>query len=225
MNEEQLRPILENFITELKTLLSQYISDEEIGSVVEKEGSSPSEFKLDADILAELVSHEGIVLESYKDSRGIWTWGIGVTDASGHTVKRYRDNPQTIHKVLEIFEWLVRTKYLPNVQDAFTRDLTKEQLAAALSFHYNTGGIRKASWVKSFNAGNDELAEKQFMNWSSPKEIIPRREKERDLFFHGDWSNNGTALVYQKVNKPSYKPSSKSATRINILKELKEWVS
>lgn len=214
MNEQKLRGILEEFVQKVLALL---------GELPPKGAAPPLEPRVDKDVLTELVSHEGIVLEAYKDSVGVLTWGIGVTSRSGHRVERYKDNPQTLSKVLEIFEWLVRTKYLPAVEKAFTRPLTKEQLAAALSFHYNTGGINKASWVKSFNAGNEDLAREQIMNWRSPKEIIPRREAERDLFFDGVWSNDGTATLYTKVNKPSYSPNWKSATKVNIKEELEKW--
>jgi GH24 family phage-related lysozyme (muramidase) len=219
MDEQLLREILEEFMVKLAALLGEYTPE----GAVTLEPELPLEPRIDKDILAELASHEGIVLEAYKDSAGVLTWGIGVTNSSGHRVERYKDNPQTLSKVLEIYEWLVRTKYLPAVEKAFTRPLTKEQLAAALSFHYNTGGIGKASWVKSFNNGDDAKAEQEIMNWRTPPEIIERRAKERDLFFHGKWSNDGTATLYTKVRKPSYVPVWSSATKINIKKELEKW--
>lgn len=171
-------------------------------------------------VAAELVAHEAIVLEAYKDSVGVWTWGIGVTDASGHRVARYKDNPQTVERVLEIFVWLLRSKYLPDVVRAFgDHKLTEPQLAAALSFHYNTGAIGRASWVKSFLAGKPQTARAQFMEWRKPAAIIERREKECRLFFDGVWSGDGSALVIP-VNKPSYQPSFRRAKRVPILADL-----
>lgn len=217
IDENKLREIINDFARELMELLRDNLPEE---------APAPSESvdgKLSSRTLAELVSHEGIVREAYKDTKGIWTWGVGVTNASGHRVNRYKDNPQPLDKVFDIFEWLVRTKYLPAVEAAFTRPLTEAQRAAALSFHYNTGAIGRASWVKSFNEGNEVAAREQFMNWRSPKEIIPRRKKERDLFFDGKWSNDGTALIFSGVRKPSYTPSKPS--RVNIEKELSKWAS
>lgn len=211
MNEEVIRNIVEDFVDKLVALLRGNLS-------VASEGAPAS--GLTKRVLAELVSHEGIVLEAYKDSKGIWTWGIGVTNSSGHRVLRYKDNPQSLEKVLEIFEWLVRTKYLPSVKEAFDSPLTEEQLAAALSFHYNTGAIGRASWVKSFNRGDVVKAKEQFMSWKNPPEIIPRRKAERDLFFSGKWSNKGTATLYTKVNKPSYSPNWASAKKVNIMEAL-----
>lgn len=151
----------------------------------------------------EVITHEAIVPEAYRDSKKIWTWGVGVTNASGHIVHpRYLRNPQTLERCLEVYEWLVRQKYLPEVRRAFGNyQLNEHQLAAALSFHWNTGGIARAQWVKSFLAGDIELAKTQFMNWRSPAEIVRRREAERDLFFDGKWTNRGTrARVITRVH-------------------------
>lgn len=211
MNEEVIRNIVEDFVDKLVALLRGNLS-------VASEGAPAS--GLTKRVLAELVSHEGIVLEAYKDSKGIWTWGIGVTNSSGHRVLRYKDNPQTLQRVFEVFEWLVRTKYLPPVLKAFNQPLSEAQLAAALSFHYNTGAIGRASWVKSFNNGDLRKAREQFMNWKSPPEIIGRRTAERDLFFDGVWSNKGTATLYTKVNKPSYSPNWASAKKVNVMEAL-----
>lgn len=216
MDENDLRPIIEDFIEQLKAILATIPEQAEVVAPVEDDDSL-----LTKRAMIELVSHEGIVREAYKDSKGIWTWGIGVTDASGHKVLRYKDNPQSIAKVVEIFKWLVETKYLPDVLKAFEGyELSEEQLAAAVSFHYNTGAIKKASWVKSFKAGNMARAKVQIMDWKKPVEIIPRRMKERDLFFDGKWSNKGLANVYTKVRKPSYVPVWSSLTKINIEEEL-----
>lgn len=169
-------------------------------------------------IAAELISHEGIVPEAYKDSIGVWTWGVGITDASGHTVGRYIDNPQSIEKCLEIYLWSVREKYLPKVLRAFEGvHLTEAQIAAALSFNYNTGAIASASWVKQYVAGDVEGARKAIMNWCKPASLKKRRERERDLFFDGKWTTDGTALVYD-VAKPSYHPVN--AKRIDIMPAL-----
>ena len=156
--------------------------------------------------VVELADHEGLVLEAYKDVRGIWTWGVGVTSASGHRVERYIDNPSTIQRAIEVYEWLLRTKYLPDVLEAFRgHRLSESQLAAALSFHYNTGAIKRARWVRLWKAGDIEGARRSFMSWSRPQAIIPRRRAEQRLFFDGVWSSDGQVLIFD-VAKPSYRP-------------------
>lgn len=164
----------------------------------------------------ELIGHEALVLEAYRDSVGVWSWGIGVTDASGHHVMRYKDNPQTVRHCLEVYIWLLRNKYMPGVVAAFAgHDLTEAQFAAALSFHYNTGAIGKAGWVKLFKAGNVAGAHEAIMEWRHPESIIERREKERDLFFEGKWSQDGKATIWP-VLKPSYHPDFRHPTRVDI---------
>ncbi|SPH24375.1 hypothetical protein DEA8626_03426 [Defluviimonas aquaemixtae] len=180
-------------------------------------------WKITPNIAAELIAHEGIVREAYKDSVGVWTWSVGVTSASGHKVwPRYVDNPQTLKRCFEVFEWLVRNKYLPPVKRAFAGHILSEaQLGAALSFHYNTGGIERASWVKKWKEGDVAGARQAIMNWSRPPEIIPRRRKEQALFFNGVWSNDGFGTEYG-VRKPAYTPDWSSARRVQIKETLDE---
>jgi lysozyme len=164
----------------------------------------------------ELIGHEAIVREAYKDSVGVWTWGIGVTNASGHNVDRYKDNPQPVAKCLMVFIWLLRARYIPAVEAAFAgHTLSEAQFAAALSFHYNTGAITSADWVKQWKRGEIAQARTAFMNWRNPPEIIPRREKERDLFFDGHWSGDGKANVLP-VLKPSYRPDFRHPQRVDV---------
>lgn len=210
-------PALTAWAASMQLIIDAIKEERIIEAMDEKTYSGP----LTKRILLEVISHEGIVQEAYKDSVGVWTWGVGVTNASGHTVQRYINNPQPLSRVIEIYKWLLETNYLPDVLEAFKgQELKESELAAALSFHYNTGAIKKASWVKTWLAGHKSIAKQQFMNYRRPVEIIKRRTKERDLFFNGTWTNDGTATVYTKVNKPSYTPNWGSAKRINISKEL-----
>lgn len=159
-----------------------------------------------ARIAAELIAHEGIVLEAYKDSVGVWTWSVGVTDASGHRVGRYRDAPQPLSRCLQVYLWLLRTRYMPPVLAAFgDRPPQEHELAAALSFHWNTGAIARAEWMRLFREGDTAAARRSIMNWCRPVQLTERRRCEESLFFGGEWTGNGTAQVYD-VKKPGYQP-------------------
>lgn len=159
-------------------------------------------------IALELIAHEGIVTEAYKDSVGVWTWSVGITDASGHKVyPRYKDKPQPLEHCIGVYLWLLRERYLPPVLAAFgTYEPTEPELGAALSFHWNTGAIGRASWIKRFVAGDRAGARKAMLDWARPAALLARRRLEQALFFDGKWSGDGTALVYG-VAKPSYRPS------------------
>ncbi len=171
-------------------------------------------------MLTEIMHHEAIVLEAYKDSKGIWTWSVGVTSASGHKVERYKDKPQTVAHCLAIYVWLLRHSYLPEVRRAFRgRALTEAQLTAALSFHWNTGAIDTADWVELWLAGDVTAARLRFMDWKRPASIIPRRQAERDLFFGGKWAGTGLTTIWP-VRKPSYAPNWSEPQRVDVTADL-----
>ena len=168
-------------------------------------------------IVAELIAHEGIVAEAYRDSVGVWTWSVGLTDASGHKVERYRDNPQSLSHCMAVFVWALRRNYLPPVLAAFgDRPVAEHELAAALSFHWNTGGIARAEWMRLAMAGEQAKAREAMLNWAKPASLLGRRRKEQALFFDEVWSNDGTALVYG-VAKPSYRPIGGRRVAIDLL--------
>jgi lysozyme len=175
---------------------------------------------LTARVALEIIGHEAIVPEAYKDSVGVWTWGIGVTSRSGHAVERYKDKPQTLQHCIEVYIWLLRNRYIPDVVAEFAgHQLTEAQFAAALSFHYNTGAIRKASWVDLWLAGNVAAARERIMDWRNPPEVVGRRTKERDLFFDGKWSADGKTNVYP-VRKPTYSPHWGGVRRVDVTAEV-----
>lgn len=149
--------------------------------------------------LAEIASHEGIVTSKYRDSVGVYTIGIGHTASAGSPNPVSISRELSIAEIMDIFAHDI-AKFEARVNKAFTRKLTQSQFDAAVSFDFNTGGIHKATWVGKFNAGDTAGAKKSFMNWSKPKEIIPRRQKERDLFFSGKYSGGGYANVYPASN-------------------------
>lgn len=169
----------------------------------------------------ELAGHEALVREWYVDSGGVGTWGIGVTNASGHMVDRYRNNPQTIQRCLEVFLWLIHMRYMEDVVKAFPdHELSEQQLAAALSFHYNTGAIRHTDWPRLFLAGQVEEArhflETHYLNNGL---LAKRRHAEAALFFDGVWSGNGRVLVYP-VLKPSYRPDFSHAQSVDMTADM-----
>ena len=175
---------------------------------------------VDYDVAMEVASHEAIIRQAYKDSKGIWTWSVGLTSATGHVVERYIGKPQSLEHCLRVYVWAL-DNYADAVRKAFAGfDLSKEQFAAALSFHWNTGKIGSASWVKLFKDGKLAEAKKAFMNYSKPKAIVPRRQAERDLFFAGKWSNMGKMVEYTRITARGT-PDWGSDKRINVENELK----
>lgn len=169
-----------------------------------------------AKVALETASHEGLVRQAYRDSKGVLTWSIGVTSKSGHKVDRYIGKPQSMEHCLAIYAWLLETCYAPAVREAFAGTLlTEAQFAAALSFHWNTGAIKSATWPKLWRSGDIPGAMKAFMAWNKPAEIVERRRKECDLFFAGKWSNDGRITEYTRVTA-GMTPDWSSAKRIDV---------
>jgi lysozyme len=151
-------------------------------------------------VALEVATHEAIVRQAYKNPGDVWTWSVGLTSATGHKVERYIGKPQSLEHCLRVYVWAL-DNYADEVREVFQgTTLTEAQFAAALSFHWNTGKIKVASWVKSFKAGNIEQAKKQFMLYRKPASIIERREKERDLFFTGKWAQTGRIGEYTRLH-------------------------
>jgi GH24 family phage-related lysozyme (muramidase) len=175
---------------------------------------------VDFDVAIEVASHEALIRQTYKDSVGVLTWCVGMTNATGHSVERYISKPASVEHCMRLFAWALRN-YAVGVYRAFEgHTLTKAQFAAALSFHWNTGAIETASWVKHWKAGRIDQSKEAFMHWNKPREITGRREKERDLFFDGKWSNNGTMTEYTRLTK-KMTPVWSSAKKLDVSKELR----
>ena len=133
-----------------------------------------------------IASHEGIVLSRYKDSKGIWTLGVGHTAAAGYPDPRTFVGSLTLAEALGLFHQDI-LKYEKAVNAAVKVPLKQHEFDALVSFHYNTGAIGKASFVKKLNAGDRAGALKGIMDWRKPPEIIGRRTAERDLFSDGKY--------------------------------------
>ena len=136
--------------------------------------------------LIALIGHEGIVLSRYKDSVGVWTIGIGHTKAAGGINPETFPGTLTMQKALDLLRTDI-AKYERDVAAAVKVPLKQHEFDALVSFHFNTGAIKKASFVKKLNAGDRAGAIKGIMDWRKPKEIIPRRTAERDLFKTGKY--------------------------------------
>lgn len=140
--------------------------------------------------IAALIAHEGIVPGPYLDSVGVWTYGIGHTAAAGYPnpASLPRGVPADLDAALaEVFKVFTDDleAYAEAVSRAIRVPVAQHEFDAAVSFHYSTGRISTATWVKTLNVGSRERAADQIMNWRSPAEIIPRREDEQTLFRDG----------------------------------------
>jgi len=150
--------------------------------------------------LVALARHEGIVPGPYRDVKNVWTFGIGHTAAAGPPDPALMprgmpaDLDAGIREAFRLFRADI-VAYEAAVLRAVKVPLEPHQFDALVSFHYNTGGIAKASLTRHLNAGNRAAAAAAFMGWLKPAAIRARREAERDLFAKGRYPT-GTVTVW-----------------------------
>jgi lysozyme len=128
-----------------------------------------------------IVNFEGKRNKAYKDSRGLWTIGVG------HLIKP--DEPHLITAELtdkEVHELLRHD--LSWCDEAVTSSvrvpLTQNQYDALYSLCFNIGpnGFKTSTIVRLLNQGNYKGAAEHFMDWVHPSELVGRRKKEKALF-------------------------------------------
>jgi lysozyme len=150
--------------------------------------------------LLALIRHEGVVPGPYLDVKGVWTFGIGHTAAAGPPDPALmprgmpRDLDAGIREAFRVFRGALGP-YEAEVLRAVKVPLAQHEFDALVSFHYNTGGIARATLTKALNAGDRAAAADAFMNWLKPVALRARREAERDLFRHGRYPS-GTLPVW-----------------------------
>lgn len=135
-----------------------------------------------------LENREGERKTVYRDSRGIWTIGIGfIRDLFGKQVTA-NTAPMTQQQIdqefannLKVFELCVNSH--------ITKPITQNQFDACISLAYNIGvqGFASTQLVKNINAGIPVI-QQNFTNWANPKILLSRRQKEYILFCQGIYS-------------------------------------
>lgn len=140
--------------------------------------------------IEELILSEALKTTAYRDSAGVWTVGYGHTASAGPPV------PKAGMKitVAEAKAILARdlAKFEAGVNKAFPEGVPQHVFDGAVSFHFNTGAISRASWVGHYRAGKMQQAESALKLWNKAdgqtlQGLINRRKHEADLIFRGKY--------------------------------------
>ena len=141
-----------------------------------------------------IAAHEGVVTRAYRDVRGTWTIGVGHTAAAG-APRPKAGMTMTRDEALAL---LARDlgQYEAGVAKALP-EAAQTAFDGAVSFHFNTGAIRRASWVKRYRDGALAEAEAGLKAWNKAggriyKGLVRRRAEEADLIFRGVWPADAT---------------------------------
>lgn len=139
---------------------------------------------------ATLKHHEGEVLKAYRDPVGVWTIGVGLTAASGVIVPK-AGMVITSQESDRLLDLALTRNYLPAVTKALGAGAADQgAIDGATSFHFNTGAIAKASWVKAYRAGDNQGTRRGLGMWTKAKgKVLPglvrRRADEADMILLG----------------------------------------
>ena len=138
--------------------------------------------------VAFLERHEGVVLKAYPDVVGVMTIGAGLTAASGVIVPK-RGMTITLDEARALLSQALARNYEPAVKVEMQWAMQHE-FDAGVSFHFNTGGIRRASWVEAWHANDWDDVHARLRLWiKGGGKVLPglqrRREEEFTLLRHG----------------------------------------
>lgn len=144
---------------------------------------------------AALELEEGVVLRAYRDSVGVWTIGAGLTAASGVVkpvagmIITRAEADALLAKALVRYENDVEVA-MTSTTDGVQRPV-QHAFDAGVSFHFNTGGINRATWVKLWKAKASIASVRLAMlSWSKAGgKVLPaltaRREREFAMLMQG----------------------------------------
>ena len=131
--------------------------------------------------LAFITKEEGSKNKAYKDSKGLWTIGVG------HLIKadepHLKDATLTDEQVEELLKsdlkWCSEA-----VESAVRVPLQQNQYDALYSLCFNIGetNFRKSTVVKRINENDLKGAADAILMWNKPEVLINRRKRERALF-------------------------------------------
>jgi lysozyme len=128
-----------------------------------------------------ITKEEGFKNKAYKDSKGLWSVGVG------HLIKK--DETYLLNATLsdQEVEDLLRSDLRwcsEAVESSVKVPLTQNQFDALYSLCYNIGGtaFKNSTVVKRINTNDLKGAADAILMWSKQPELLPRRKRERALF-------------------------------------------
>jgi lysozyme len=130
-----------------------------------------------------LILREGKKNKAYKDTKGIWTIGVGHTGPNVYEGLAWT-NQQIEDAFADDVKW---------AEDAVNKyckvDLQQHQFDALVSWVFNIGenGFRKSTALKLLNEKLYDMVPAAIMMWDKPSEIIPRRRAEAEQFASGKY--------------------------------------
>lgn len=145
--------------------------------------------------IEQLVAEEGEVLHAYRDIAGNWTIGVGLTAASG-IVKPAAGMAIDQVESRRLLALALSRNYEPAVMGAMPQ-APPPAFDGAVSFHFNTGAISRASWVDAWHRGDRDATQRGLMAWNKAGGRVlgalqRRRAREAELILDGHYATRTT---------------------------------
>lgn len=162
-----------------------------------------SEFSPSANCISIIKRFEGIRLQAYQDSVGVWTIGYGTTRINGVPVQ-----PGMTITQQQAEQYLLNdlnNDFVPTVHTNTRALITQSMFDALCSFTYNVGGgnLRKSTLLKDLNGNKYLDCAAGFSIWNQAggvvlQGLINRRTAEKDLFLAEGIPNSAGELPPQQ---------------------------
>jgi lysozyme len=128
-----------------------------------------------------ITKEEGARNKAYKDSKGLWTIGVG------HLIKADEQHLITATLTDEQVEDLLKSdlKWCSEAVESSVRvPLKQHQFDALYSLCFNIGGtaFKNSTVVKKINENDLKGAADAILMWNKPAVLINRRNREKTLF-------------------------------------------
>ena len=128
-----------------------------------------------------ITKEEGARNKAYKDTKGLWTIGVGhlIKEDEQHLINETLTNEQVEELLRSDLKWCSEA-----VETSVKVPLTQNQYDALYSLCFNIGGTNfaKSTVVKKINQNDIQGAADAILMWNKPEVLINRRKRERTLF-------------------------------------------
>jgi len=135
----------------------------------------------------DLIKHfEGLFLNAYPDSVGVWTIGWGHTGLK-HNDGTVRAGKTITQETADALFHYDMDQFEGRVEHFVKVPLNDNEFAALVAFDFNTGGLGDSTLLRMLNAGDRRGAADQFLRWDKAggrtlAGLTRRRRSERNLF-------------------------------------------
>jgi len=128
-----------------------------------------------------ITKEEGARNKAYKDSKGLWTIGVGhlIKADEQHLINTTLTDSQVEDLLKSDLRWCSEA-----VESSVRVPLQQNQFDALYSLCFNIGetNFKKSTVVKKINDNDMQGAAEAILMWSKQPELLPRRKREKALF-------------------------------------------